>query len=47
MVEIRWTVEIRCLYLVTSTMLTAVIETMMMAPAEEDMRVTTCNVLFL
>lgn len=43
------TMETRCLYLVTSTMLTVAIETMLMTPAEEDdMRMMmTCNVLFL
>jgi hypothetical protein len=30
------TVETRCLYLVTSTLLTVAIETMLMTPAEED-----------
>lgn len=30
------TVEVRCLHLVTSNMLTVVTETMLMTPAEED-----------
>lgn len=43
------TVEVRCLYLVTSNMLTVVIETMLMTPAEEDsVRVMmACYVLLL